>query len=121
MPNYQAQNPPFAIYPGDRVYAFNAESPAVGQASQEYAIGAPYGVDDPPAVGVDIIYASAPTSVQVDIQTSIDDVDSRYQTIYSSTKTGGEHVNIVNLKGGFVRAKLVAQSGGGAVTVEFLR
>lgn len=121
MPNYQSQFPPFAIYPGDRAYAFNAETPGAGQTSQEYALGAAYGLSDPLALGVDISYASAPTSVQVDIQTSIDDVDSHYQSVYSSTKIGGDHVNIVNLKGGFIRAKLVSQSGGGAVTVEFLR
>ncbi len=120
MPNYNAQVPPYAIFPGDTALAFNAESPAVGQASQQFALGRPYGVDDPWAIGVDISYASAPTSVQLDIQTSIDDVDANYQSVFSSTKTGGEHVNATGLKGRFVRAKLVAKSGGGAVTAEFL-
>jgi len=120
MPNYNAQNPPFALYPGDVVYAFNAESPAPPQASQQYAFAKPYGLGDPAALGVDIRYASAPTSVQVDIQVAIDDADANYNTVYSSTKTAGEHVNVVNLKGRFVRARLVSQSGGGAVTVEFV-
>jgi len=120
MPNYQNTSPPLALFPGDVGFSFNSESPTPPQAGAQMAIARPYGVDDPSSVGVDISFAVAPTAVQVDIQTSIDDVDANYNTVYSSTKTGGEHVNIVNLKGRFVRARLVSQTGGGAVTVEFL-
>lgn len=120
MPNYQNTYPPIAVFPGDTFLSFNNESPTPPQSGAQVAVARPYGVDDPSSVGVDIRYATAPTAVQVDIQTSIDDVDANYNIVYSSTKTGGEHVNIVNLKGRFVRARLVSQTGGGALTVELL-
>jgi hypothetical protein len=37
MPNYNAQVPPYSIFPGDVALAFNAEAPAAGQASQQFA------------------------------------------------------------------------------------
>ncbi len=120
MPAYQNTFPPTALSPGDTGFSFNAETPVNGTAGQQFAIARPYGVDDPASVGVEIRYATAPTAVQVDIQTAIDDVDANYVTAYSSTNTSGEHVNIVNLKGRFVRARKVSQTAGGAVTVEFV-
>ena len=38
MPNYNAQNPLYSICPGDVALAFNNESPATGQASQQFAL-----------------------------------------------------------------------------------
>ncbi len=35
MPNYNAQVPPYSIFPGDVALAFNSEAPAAGQASQQ--------------------------------------------------------------------------------------
>ncbi|PYU17548.1 MAG: hypothetical protein DMG29_00895 [Acidobacteria bacterium] len=120
MPNYSNTTPPNSLSPGDVGFSFNNENPAAPQAGTQFAIARPYGVDDPPSVGVDIRFAVAPTAVQMDIQASIDDVDANYNTVYSSTRTSGEHVNVVNLKARFLRARLVSQTGGSGVTVEFL-
>jgi hypothetical protein len=38
MPNYNAQVPPYSIFPGDVALAFNAEAPAAGQASEQFAL-----------------------------------------------------------------------------------
>jgi hypothetical protein len=38
MPNYNAQVPPYSIFPGDVALAFNSEAPAAGQASQQFAL-----------------------------------------------------------------------------------
>ena len=119
MPAYQNTFPPTALAPGDTGFSFNAENPAPPQAGAQFALAPVYGFE-PRSLGVEIRYGSAPTAVQVDIQTAIDDVDANYVTAYSSTNTAGEHVNVVNLKGRFARAKKVSQTGGGALTVEFV-
>jgi hypothetical protein len=38
MPNDNAQNPPYWIFPGDVALAFNNEASAAGQASQQFAL-----------------------------------------------------------------------------------
>jgi hypothetical protein len=43
MPNYNSQVPPFTLYPGDTGLAFNSENPSAPQASQQFAMGVPYG------------------------------------------------------------------------------
>lgn len=37
MPNYNAQVPPYSIFPGDVAFAFNAEAPAAGQPAIRFA------------------------------------------------------------------------------------
>lgn len=123
MPNYNTQNPPYSIYPGDVAYAFDAESPAPPQASQQYAVAGAY---DGAAGGAselraDIRYASSPTAVSVEIQSAVDDADEDYFTEYTSTNVNGESVKLSNFRGRFVRARLVSQTGGGAVTVRLER
>jgi len=120
MPNYSNSFPPFAIYPGDSVSVFNNENPTPPQASQQVAIGNVYGEDD---VGVSAIitYASAPTSVQIDIQMADVDADASYVTVATTSQTGGDQLNVNTARHKFVRARKVAQSGGGAVTVTIAR
>ncbi|HTD21873.1 MAG TPA: hypothetical protein VK738_04420 [Terriglobales bacterium] len=115
MPNYSNASPPFAIYPGDSVTLFNNENPTPPQASQQVAIGNVYGTDD---VGVSVLitYASAPASVQVDVQIADTDADLNYFSIFSSSNTAGENVNLNVQRHKFLRVKKVSQSGGGAVT-----
>ena len=123
MPNYGAQNPPYAVYPGDVVYPFNDETPAGGQASQQYAIAGAYdgAAGGPSVVRLDISYASAPSAVSVEIQSAVDDADANYFPEYTSTNTAGESVKLTNFRGRFVRVKLASQNGGGAVTVRLER
>jgi hypothetical protein len=123
MPAYNTQTPPPALYPGDAAYAFQAETPAAGTASQQFAVAQPYdGAAGGPAVlRVDISYAAAPSAVAVAIQSAADDADAAYFTEYTSTSTAGESVKLTNFRGRFVRVKLVSQTGGGAITVRLVR
>lgn len=128
MPNYPNSSgttttptfPPFAIYPGDRIALFNAENPTPPQASDRCSIADVYGTDD---VGVTVVitYASAPGSVQMDIQMATADNDAAYNTIYSSSNVNGESVNLNVQRQPFIRIRKVAQSGGGAVTAVVCR
>ncbi len=123
MPNFNAQNPPFAIYPGNVVYPFDAETPAPPRASQQYALGKAYdgAAAGPDVVRFDISYAAAPTAVSVEIQSAVDDADADYVTEYTSTNVNGESVKLTNFRGRFVRVLLASQTGGGAITVRLER
>jgi hypothetical protein len=123
MPNYNAQNPPNSIFPGDSFLLFDAESPAPPQASQQAALAGVYdgAAGTPQDVRVDIRYASAPSAVSVDVQSAIDDIDADYVTEYTSTDVNGESVKLTALKARFLRVKLNSQTGGGAITAEVLR
>ncbi|HVB35375.1 MAG TPA: hypothetical protein VNJ52_13525 [Patescibacteria group bacterium] len=123
MPNYNAQDPPNSIYPGVAIYLFDAETPTPPQASQQVALAGAYdgAAGTPQDVRVDITYASAPSAVSVEVQTSIDDADANYVTEYTSSNTAGESVKLSALKARFLRVKLSSQTGGGAITAEVLR
>lgn len=123
MPSYNKQNPPLAVYPGDVVYPFSAESPAAPQASQQYAVGQAYdgAAGGPEVLRFDISYAAAPTAVSVEIQSAVDDADANYVTEYTSTNVNGESVKLTNFRGRFVRVLLASQTGGGATTVRLER
>jgi hypothetical protein len=118
MPNYNAQNPPFSVYPGDVVFPFNSESPAPPQASQQFALAPTVGGTGPGGREVvwQISFASAPASVNVVLQAADVDADANYQVLDTSTNTAGERRQVVNIQAKFLRVKLISQSGGGAVT-----
>ncbi len=121
MPNYNAQNPPYAIFPGDVALAFNAESPASGQASQQFALPDYSGFPaQGRAVSWQTIYASAPSAVSVTLQAAMNDVDAQYQTIDTSTVTAGESRTVMTVNAKFLRAKLTSITGGSGVTVQIL-
>ncbi len=91
MPNYNAQNPPYSIFPGDVALAFSNEAPAAGTASQQFALPAYSGRGEQGrTVRWQTIYGTAPSAVNVALQVALDDVDAHYQTIDSSTNTAGE-------------------------------
>jgi hypothetical protein len=119
MPNYNAQNPPYAIFPGDAVNPFNAESPAPPQASQQYALPHFTGdhADQSRSVSWQTSYATTPTSVTVQLQASDVDADANYATVDSSTNTAGERKTTAGVRARFIRWKLNAQTGGGAITI----
>ena len=121
MPNYNAQNPPFAIYPGDVALAFNAEAPAAGQASQQFALPSYSGFpENGRTIRWQTLYGTAPTSVSVLLQTAMNDVDAQYAAIDTSTLTAGEARTVTGVRGNFIRAKISAISGGSGVTVQIL-
>lgn len=121
MPNYNAQNPPNSIYPGDVALAFNSEAPAAGQASQQFALPNYSGFpENGRTIRWQTIYGTAPSSVSVILQTAMKDVDTQYTTVDTSTATAGEARTISGVRGNFIRAKVSAISGGSGVTVQIL-
>ncbi len=117
MPNYNADTP-HTIYPGDVVTPFNAETPTPPQASQQFALPAFTGahVEQGRQVSWQTSFASAPTAVNAVLQAADQDADANYATVDTSTQTAGERRQIL-VRAKFVRAKLVSQTAGGAITV----
>ena len=117
MPNYNADTP-HTIYPGDVAAPFNAESPAPPQASQQFALPSFTGshVDQGRQISWQTSFASAPTAVNAVLQAADNDADANYSTVDTSTQTAGERRQIL-VRARFIRAKLVSQTAGGAITV----
>jgi len=121
VPNYNAQNPPNAVYPGDVAFAFNAEAPSAGQASQQFALPSYSGFpENGRTIRWQTIFGTAPTSVSVALQTAMIDSDAQYATVDTSTVTAGEARTVAGVRGNFVRAKVSAITGGSGVTVQLL-
>lgn len=121
MPNYNAQNPPFAIFPGDVALAFNAEAPTAGQASQQFALPSYSGFpENGRTIRWQTLFGTAPTSVSIILQTAMNDVDAQYATIDTSTATAGEARTVTGVRGNFIRAKVSAITGGSGITVQIL-
>lgn len=121
MPDYNTQNPPNSIYPGDVALAFNAEAPSAGQASQQFALPNYSGFpENGRTIRWQTIFGTAPSSVSISLQTAMNDVSSQYATIDTSTAAGGESRTISGVRGNFIRAVVTAISGGSGVTVQIL-
>ena len=126
MPNYNTQVPPYSIFPGDVALAFNAEAPAAGQASQQFALPSYAGFpENGRTIRWQISFATAPTSVNIQLQTAINDVDAQYAVLtgaanMSSALPSGDNLVATGVRANFVRAKVIAISGGTGVTVRIL-
>jgi hypothetical protein len=121
MPNYNAQVPPYSIFPGDVALAFNSEAPGAGQASQQYALPSYAGFpENGRAVRWQTIYGTAPSAVSVVLQTAMIDADAQYSTIDTSSSTAGEARTITGVRGNFIRAKVSSITGGSGVLVQIL-
>jgi hypothetical protein len=122
MPNYNTQNPPYSIFPGDVALPFNNESPAAGQASQQFALPSYTGFpNNGRTVTWQTIFGTAPSAVNVVLQGAADDVDAHYATLDASTATAGEQRPPVNnVRANFLRVKLISITGGSGVTVQLL-
>ncbi|MFZ0857756.1 MAG: hypothetical protein WAN10_12975 [Candidatus Acidiferrales bacterium] len=121
MPDYNAQNPPNSIYPGDVALAFNSESPSAGQASQQFALPNYSGFpENGRTIRWQTIFGTAPTSVSIALQTAMNDVDAQYAAIDTSTAAAGEARTVSGVRGNFIRASVGAISGGSGVTVQIL-
>lgn len=121
MPNYNAQVPPYSISPGDVALAFNSESPGAGQASQQFALPNYAGFpENGRTVRWHTIFGTAPSAVNVVLQTAIVDADAQYSTIDTSTATAGEARTITGVRGNFIRAKVSSITGGSGVIVQVL-
>jgi hypothetical protein len=122
MPNYNAQNPPDSLFPGDVALAFNNEAPAAGPASQQFALPSYAGFPESRrAVRWQISFATAPTAVNIQLQ----EVDAQYAVPtgaanMSSTLIAGDNLVAAGVRANFVRAKVVSITGGSDVTVQIL-
>ncbi len=121
MPDYNSQNPPNSIYPGDVALAFNAEAPAAGQSSQQFALPNYSGFpENGRTIRWQTIYGTAPASVSIALQTAMSDANAQYATIDTSTATAGEARTVTGVRGNFIRAIVNSISGGSGVTVQIL-
>jgi len=121
MPNYNAQVPPYSIFPGDVAFAFNAESPAAGQASQQFALPSYAGFpENGRTVRWQTAFGSSPSAVSIVLQTALTDSDAQYATIDTSSATAGEARTVTGVRGNFLRAKVSSITGGSGVTVQVL-
>jgi hypothetical protein len=121
VPDYNSQNPPNSIYPGDIALAFNAEAPAAGQSSQQFALPNYSGFpENGRTIRWQTIYGTAPSSISVALQTAMSDANAQYATIDTSTATAGEARTVTGVRGNFIRVIVNAISGGSGVTVQIL-
>ena len=72
-----------------------------------------------------ISLATAPTAVNIQLPTAINDVDAQYAmptgaTNLNSTLTGGDNLVATGVRANFVRAKVVSITGWSGVTVQIL-
>jgi hypothetical protein len=121
MPNYNAQVPPYAVFPGDVALAFNSEAPAAGQASQQFALPSYAGFpENGRTVRWQTLFGTAPSAISVVLQTALNDVDAQYATIDTSSATAGEARTVTGVRGNFLRAKVSSIAGGSGITVQVL-
>jgi hypothetical protein len=116
MPNYSAQVPPYAIFPGDVALAFNGESPAAGQASQQFTLPSYASFpENGRAIRWQTIFGAASSAVSIVLQTAMIDSDAQYAAIDTSAATTGEARTVTG-----VRAKVSSITGGSGVIVQIL-
>jgi len=121
MPNYNAQVPPYSIFPGDVALAFNSEAPSAGQASQQFALPSYAGLpENGRTIRWQTIFGSAPSAVSIVLQTAMTDSDAQYTTIDTSSATAGEARTVTGVRANFVRAKVSSITGGSGVIVQIL-
>jgi len=121
MPNYNTQNPAYSIFPGDVALAFNAESPSAGQSSQQFTLPSYAGFpENGRTIRWQTLFVSSPSAVNVALQTSLVDADAQYQTVDTSTATGGEARTVTGVRANFIRVKVSSITGGSGVTVQIL-
>lgn len=117
MPAYVAGTAT-ALYPGDSLLLFNAETVAANSESIAFARASSPGGDDAGST-FEIDFAASPTAV-VTIQGANTDLDANYQTLYTSTNA--QHDNYTdNARWEFYRCKVSTYSAGGALTVKVQR
>lgn len=121
MPNYNAQVPPYSIFPGDVAFAFNTEAPAAGQASQQFALPSYAGFpENGRTIRWQTAFGAAPSAVSIVLQSALIDSDVQYATIDTSSATAGEARAVAGVRGNFLRAKVSSITGGSGVTVQVL-
>ncbi|MBZ5528929.1 MAG: hypothetical protein LAN71_13635 [Acidobacteriia bacterium] len=122
MPTYQNAVPPLSLSPGDVGFSWNNEAfPSAGTSGTQFALPSYAGQPDTGyTIRWQTIFGTAPTAVNIVLQTAMADVDAEYQTIDTTTATAGEARTVANVQGKFIRAKLSSNTGGAGLTVKLL-
>jgi hypothetical protein len=115
---------PTAIYPGDVITVFKAETPTAGatsaSASQAVALAGPYNAGN---TGLDVsgFFSGDPGTFELDVQVSNDDVDAHYQTVANGNITSVDSTNnTFHFDGATVKAafaRLLMRTRGNVVSV----
>ena len=119
------QNPPHSIFPDDVAVTFNHEPPAEGQASQQFAPPSYAGFpENRRVIRWQISFATAPTAVNIQLQTAINDVDAPYAmptgaTNMNSTLTGSDNLMATGVRANLCEPRWSRLRGSG-VTAEIL-
>ena len=66
------------------------------------------------------IFGSAPTGVNMVLQSAMADVDAEYQTLDTTTVVGGEARTVTGVQAKFVRIKFVSSTGGSGLTAKLM-
>jgi hypothetical protein len=122
MPTYQNVVPPISLSSGDIGFSFNNEAfPAANTAGSQFALPSYTGLPDGgTSVRWQTIFGTNPTAVNIVLQAAMNDVDSEYQTIDTSTATAGEARTVANVQARFLRIKFVSSTGGSGLTAKIL-
>jgi len=114
------------FFAGDTALAFNNEGPAAAQAGQLFALPGYAGFpENGRVIRWQISFATVPTTVNIQLQTAINDVDAQHAMPtgarnMNSTLTGGDNLVATGVRANFVRAKVVSITGEPGVTVQIL-
>lgn len=122
MPNYSNTTPPSSLFAGDVGFSFNNEAfPGAVQAGSQFAVPEPSGIPDQAhAVRWQTLFGTAPTAVNLVLQSAIADVDAEYQTIDATTNTAGEARTVTGVRARFLRIRFVSSTGGTGLTAKIL-
>jgi hypothetical protein len=122
MPSYQNVTPPISLMPGDVGFSFSNEAfPGSALAGSQFAIPSYAGQPDTgTAVRWQTIFGTAPTAVSLVLQGAMADVDAEYQTIDTTTNTGGEARTVTGVQAKFLRIKFVSSTGGAGLTAKLM-
>jgi len=122
MPNYQNVTPPYSLFPGDVGFSWNNEAfPSANTAGTQFALPSYAGrADTGTTIRWQTIFGTAPTAVNIVLQTAMADVDAEYQTIDTSTATAGEARTAASVQGKFIRTKVVSNTGGTGLTAKVM-
>jgi hypothetical protein len=122
MPTYQNVTPPISLFSGDVGFSFNNEAfPGANTAGSQFAMPSFTGIPDSgTSVRWQTIFGTAPTAVNIVLQCAMNDVDTEYQTIDTTTATAGEARTVANVQARFVRIKFVSSTGGSGLTAKIL-
>ena len=135
MPNYPGTanatttntTPPLpqALYPGDSGLCFNAEQPAVPQASIAFALGSHGNDYTLQPVSVEGFFSGAPGAFEIDLQTSDTDADGMYAsestTITTVSTNNTFRAEFPSVKAKFARLLLKSRANAVNLTARIWR